>query len=110
MDEFHKGDVGARLIITIKEQGVAWSAVQNATTKTIKWAPKTTGITQEFAANFAQAPEGAGDGSDGKLEYITTSTSDLPETGTYEVQAYLVIPSVWTGHTQKGFMTVKPTL
>lgn len=105
MADFHKNDIGARLVVTILENGAAFD-VSGASTKQLKYTHRKTGVTKTFTASFGQAPEGNGTGTDGKLEYSTTTTADLDDTGPWDVRAYLVIPGVWTGHTQKATITV----
>lgn len=104
MADFHKGDIGARLIVEIRESGSAMD-ISTATTKQLKYTPRGSGTVKTFTASFAGAPEGNGTGTDGKLEYSTTATSDLDEVGIYDVRAYVVMPT-WTGHTQKATITV----
>lgn len=109
MADLHKNDIGTKIVLFIRNNGSAWTEVQNATTMKIKLTPISTEETQEFTASFAQSPDGTGDGTDGKIEYVTTATGDLPVAGRYEVQGYLVIPGVFTGHTKSTRMMVGDT-
>lgn len=104
MADFHVGDIGARLVVSIVEGGSAFD-VSTATVKQLKYTHRKSGTTKIFAASFAGAPEGNGTGTDGKLEYATAAASDLDQSGIWDIRAYVEMPS-YTGHTQKATITV----
>ena len=108
-DGFHKGDIGSVLVIHITEDGVDFD-VSSQTTMQIKLKPRSNEALKTFAAAYAVAPNGNGLGTDGKIQYVTVSTGDLDQIGAYDVQAYLVLPGLWTGHTQSATFTVGDTL
>ena len=81
-NEIHVDDLGTKFIVTVKD-GDSVINVSGATTKNIIF-KKPSGTKVTAAASFET------DGSDGIISYITTGT-ELDETGTYKIQAYVVL-------------------
>lgn len=81
--EIHKGDIGTKFLITITDNGVAID-VSAATTKEIHL-KSPGGVLSTKTALFNT------DGTDGKIYWTTTASSDLDEVGTWQIQAHLII-------------------
>lgn len=82
--EIHKGDIGTILRLTLYD-GESVADVSTATTKQIKLY-KPSGTTVTKTASFYT------DGSDGIVQYTTTSVDDLNEVGSWQIQGYVVAP------------------
>ena len=81
-NEIHVDDVGTKFVVTIKDD-TAIINISGATTKDIIF-KKPSGTKVTAAASFET------DGTDGVLKYITTGP-ELDETGTYKIQAHVVL-------------------
>lgn len=88
INEIHVSDIGTILRLTVYEGSSALD-ISSATTKQFKF-KKPDGITSTIDASFTT------DGSDGNLQYTVTS-GFLDQSGTWQVQVYLVLPT-WQGH------------
>lgn len=94
-NEIHQDDLGTEFIVTIVEcvNNVETPVdISTATAKEIIFIkPDSTKITA--TAEFTTpASGGAGDGTDGKISYFTT-TGDLSLTGTYKIQGIVTTPA-----------------
>ncbi len=107
MADFHKGQIGARLVVTIKEKGSAFD-LSSATTLELHYKRRDGGTTKIFTASVANPPQGNGSGTDGKLEYTTTASTDLDEAGTWDAWPYIVTTN-HNGFSQKVTFTVADT-
>jgi hypothetical protein len=76
--------------------------VSGATVKRLRF-KKPGGVSFEKDATFTT------DGTDGKINYVTQSSSDIDRQGTWNVQAYLVL-SDFTGYTSISTFTVGTNL
>lgn len=83
-----QNDIGTRITLTLKEDGVVVN-IGSASTKQIK-VKKPSGEVVTRTGAFTT------DGTDGKL-YCTIDTTDLDEVGKYLARMYLVL-GTWTGH------------
>lgn len=102
----YQGDIGARLVLFVTEgDGTPHPGISTATLKQIKLKTPS-GQTKVFSAGFASSPFGAGDGSDGGIEYTTTDTADLPEGGVYEIRAYIEFDASNKRHSQPATIYV----
>tara|TARA_B100000745_G_C19786294_1_gene257842 strand:- start:62 stop:373 length:312 start_codon:yes stop_codon:yes gene_type:complete len=81
-NEIHVDDIGTKFIVTVKDDTSVIN-VSGATTKEIVF-KKPSGTKVTAAASFES------DGTDGVLSYTTTGT-ELDETGTYKIQAHVVL-------------------
>ena len=81
-NEIHVDDIGTKFIVTIKD-GTSVVNISAATTKEILF-KKPSGIKLTKAAAFET------DGTDGVISYTTIDT-ELDETGTYKIQAHVVL-------------------
>jgi len=97
--DIHKGDIGTVFEITMYDQAGEIVRLDTATSLKILWErqdrPKTT--TQHTA-------ELVTDGTDGKLQYVTTDAADLDYVGKWKQQAYVEMP---TGKWSSDFQTFK---
>lgn len=114
--DFTVGQIGARIILEIVRRdpisGILLPLdVSSATTKdiVIKKPDDTKKTFTGAGVIFTPAPEGAGDGSDGLIEAVTTAVSDLDQAGQYETASKIVKPGE-DGFTQIGFFTVGANL
>lgn len=96
----YKNDVGARIVLNIRRRDGSAYDVSAASVMTLKLTPPSGTTTKSFAASFATAPHGDGTGTDGVVEYVTTTTSDLDESGRWLGQVYLDFSASDRRHTQ----------
>ena len=90
MSDIHAGDVGTIFRLTVMD-GTSLVNISTATTMEIIFEkPDQTTVTQ--TATFTS------DGSDGQMEWATTTTTDLDQAGTWKWQGRVVMPS-WEGKT-----------
>jgi hypothetical protein len=102
----HKGVVNAFLRWTCKN-GASVLDVSTATVKQVKVrAPDGTQDTWDLV--FSTKTGATGDGTDGKVEYVTDGT-DVALPGTYTWQIYLELGD-WEDHSLAGIFLVKDTL
>lgn len=114
--DFQVGQIGARIQLEILRREPISELLEPldvslATTKDIVIL-KPDGTKQTFTGAgviFTPIPDGAGDGSDGLIEAVTTVDTDLDQAGQYETQADMVLPGE-DGFTQRGFFTVGANL
>jgi hypothetical protein len=91
---FHVGDIGTEFIVQILTCDVCGTNqlvpvdVSTATTKEI--CLQSPDATTHFTAGFASAPCGLGDGTDGKISYVTASAADLNRDGTWKIAAKII--------------------
>ncbi len=86
--EIHVGDIGTVFEVTLKDEGNSPEIVDisTATTKELLFkAPSGTTLTKTAAFTT--------DGTDGKLEYTTTSATDLMMEGNWQIQAHIILGS-----------------
>lgn len=83
IQEVRKGDVGTTFEVTLKEDSTVVD-ISSASLRQIKFG-KPGDIT------VTQTGELVGDGSDGKIKFVTTSVDDLDITGEWSIQAYVEI-------------------
>jgi hypothetical protein len=76
--------VGLSIELTITESGSPFD-ISNATTKSIIFQKPDKSVVTK-TADFVS------DGSDGKIKYVTSGSSDLDQWGTWLAQAYVSIP------------------
>ena len=117
--DFTVGQIGARIGLQIVRRDPISKQIQPldisaATTFDIRTKSPITGTIMDYASSggaviFTPPPDGAGDGTDGLIEAVTTTNTDLPEQGMYEVNARIVLPGE-DGFTQIGTLTVGPIL
>ena len=86
--EIHVGDVGTVFVLTVYD-GDELVDVSGATTKQVRLMDPG-GNTVAKDASFTT------NGTDGKIQH-TTVLGDMDETGWWQIQAYLVLPT-WRGH------------
>lgn len=83
-NEIHVNDIGTIFLVTIKEATVAQD-VSSATTKQLLFKnPSGTVLTKTAVFNT--------NGTDGKIKYTTVS-GDLSIWGSWQLQAYIVLPT-----------------
>lgn len=83
-NEIRKGDVGVALRFTVKKPDGSIYDLTNATTLQIIYKkPNSNTLVTKTAVKVNS-------GSDGKLQYKTTSPSDLDEAGNYQAQIRVV--------------------
>ena len=82
VNEIHKDDIGTILRITVQDDSVAVN-LSSATTKTLTLR-KPDGTTSAKTAAFYT------DGTDGIIQYVTQA-DDLDQSGTWGIQAYVVL-------------------
>lgn len=87
--EIHQYDIGTTFRFTIKDDDEVYP-LDDATILKYKFYKPSSAVVEKTALLYT-------DGTDGKLQYITT-TNDLDETGVWRLQAYIENPS-WKGHT-----------
>ena len=115
--DFTVGQIGARIILEIVRLNpitgvLAALDVSTATTKEItilKPDQLTKKVYVGGGVTFTQPPDGVGDGTDGLIEAATVLTTELSQPGTYQTQAYIIMPGE-DGFTQTGTFTVGPVL
>jgi hypothetical protein len=95
----YKGDIGARIVLNVKQRNGDPYSVATASTKTLKLTAPS-GSTKSFTLAFATSPFGNGLGTDGAVEYVTTATSDLDESGRWTAQGFFVFSATDQRHTQ----------
>ena len=83
MAEIHKGDIGTKFILTLKDGGTAVNVSTASSTKNIIF-KKPSGSVVTKGAAFDDT------GADGKIKY-TTVAGDLDEVGYWEIQAHVVV-------------------
>lgn len=82
VEEVHIGDIGTAIILEILERGAALEIPADAVMKI--WALKPDKETSvEWNATLHT------DGTDGKIQYITTQASDLDMVGSWRVQGHV---------------------
>ena len=84
MAEIHKGDIGTKFILTLKDGGTAVNVATASSTKNIIF-KKPSGAVVTKGASFTSSS-----GADGKIKY-TTVAGDLDEVGYWEIQAHVVV-------------------
>lgn len=93
---FHVGDVGTEFVVQILTCDTCGTNqlvpvdVSTAITKEI--CLKSPDATVSYAAAFASAPCGVGDGTDGKISYVTIAAGDLDRDGTWCIAAKVIFP------------------
>lgn len=98
IDTLQQGTIGAVFELTVLDNTGAIVNLSSASTKQILFRkPSKTTVTKDAAFTT--------NGTDGKLRYTTTSEDDLDKAGAWQMQAYVVTPTV-TGHTQIVSFTV----
>lgn len=95
----YKNDIGARIVLNVKQRDGTAYDVSGATTMTLKLTAPS-GTTKSFAASFGASPYGNGTGTDGVVEYQTVATADLDEAGRWTAQGYFVFSATDKRHTQ----------
>ena len=101
----YANDIGARIVVTVlKRDGSAYD-LSSASAVTLK-ATNPSGVTKNFTASYATAPFGNGTGTDGKMEYQTTATSDLNEAGRWTIQLFVNFSASDQRHTQPSVIHV----
>lgn len=101
--EIHAADIGVSFIVTLRDQDDSIQDISGATTKQLKFRKPNSGTVITKSAAFTT------DGTDGKLQWSTTSVDDLDESGLWVLQAYLVIGSN-IHHSDTVQFTVYPNL
>lgn len=96
-----KGDIGARITLTVMEDGAAKDVSGATTQQIIIKAPS--GTTQTFTSSFVT------DGTNGQIRYTTTDASELNEVGAWKIQAR-VAGSGFDHKTQAGHFYVDDNL
>jgi hypothetical protein len=91
VEEFHKGDIGIAIEITITKDGIA-EDISLASKKYIKIG-RPDGTSINGLAVFVT------DGTDGKIEYVTVA-DDLDQDGVYTFQPYIEI-GLFKGHAER---------
>lgn len=79
--EIHKGDIGTRFLITIKDEDGIAKPIGSYTTKQFIFEKPSGNLVTKTASFYT-------DGSDGKL-YYTTLSGDLDEEGAWKLQVYI---------------------
>lgn len=82
----HIGDIGTRFELIVTDEDDAIVDISSATTKEMIFKPPC-GVPKTQTAAFVT------DGTDGKIEYVTTAASDLDEAGTWYRSAHVVLTS-----------------
>ncbi len=95
----YKNDIGSRIVLRVKKRDGSAYDVSGASSMTLKLTAPS-GATKSFAASFAGSPYGDGTGEDGVVEYKTTTTSDVDESGRWTVQGYFDFSATDRRHTQ----------
>lgn len=93
MTEFHVGDYGTALRLTVTESGSAVD-ISSATTLEVK-------LKSPDGRVLVKTGALTGTGSDGQFQY-TVQSGDLDFPGTWRWQGYLSGVGGWTGHTSEG--------
>lgn len=94
----HVGDKLLIFRVRVKDDG-AVRDISSATTKEIKLRDES-GNWTTFTATFTT------NGTDGFIEYATTTTSIVDTEGDWQIQAYCVLSDGTEFHTKVGFFTV----
>jgi len=100
--ELHVGDIGSTLRILVLD-GIVPFDISSATKKDFVLKPPIGAKKTIATIVFTQPPDGAGDGSDGLLDWLTMVVGDLDEAGSWEVQVDLDVPAAvppWIGMTE----------
>lgn len=97
MADVFLNDNGTIFHFTVSEGGVPVD-ISGATTLTVKFMRKD-------KTTFARTGTFETDGTDGKIVYTTTATTDIDQIGKWFAQVYIVLPS-WEGHSGKINFTV----
>jgi hypothetical protein len=82
--------------------------VSGATTKQVIFKKPDASITTQNLV-FSTKTGDAGDGTDGRVEFVIPDANFLDQAGTWEWQLRLIIPA-WDGHSDKGSFTVASNL
>ena len=102
-NEIHVGDIGTRFRLTILDDDTGSPVdISTATIKRIYMTSPTREL-KTFTATFVT------DGSDGDIEYYTTSASDLDVAGQWKIQAEVIAPA-FTNSTSISTFPVKKNL
>ena len=96
----YKNDIGARIVLNIKRRDGSAYDVSGAAVMTLRLTPPSGTTTKNFAASFATSPYGNGTGTDGVVEYRTTTTADVDESGRWQGQGYFDFSASDKRHTQ----------
>ena len=104
--EFHLGDVGNTIRLTITEDGSAQD-ISTVTTKKIKFRTPRGVLIEKTAAFYTS-------GTDGKIQYTTEAgffdAKDPRLAGEWQAQAYVAGLGGFTGHSTIAHFTVLPNL
>ena len=104
--EFHLGDVGNVIRLTITEDGSAQD-ISTVTTKTLRFRTPRGNFIEKTASFYTN-------GTDGKIQYTTEAgffdANDPRLAGDWQVQAYLAGLGAFTGHSTIAHFTVLPNL
>lgn len=95
----YKNDIGARIVLRVRQRDGAAYDVSSVSTMRLKLTAPS-GATKNFIPSFASSPYGNGTGTDGVVEYVTTTTADLDESGRWLGQGYFDFSSSDRRHTQ----------
>lgn len=101
MAQFHIADIGATRILTVKENGAALD-ISAATSLSVK-------VERPDGTSFTKTPTFVTDGSNGKVQWLTTLAGDLSLEGVYHDQVSFTL-SGWTGKIEKGTFQVYPVV
>lgn len=100
-DQIQLGDVGTKILITIRDSGVIVNLSGAATKDIVITRPDRTTVTR--TAVFET------DGTDGKIYYLLQA-SDYKGPGVYKVQGSVTSVSGWSGRTKIGSFLVDEVL
>jgi len=105
-DEIHLNDIGTKLQVLVKRDGVLYdvSVAAGNTTKQIKLRQKD-GTLKTKTATYSDG----GDGTDGILQYVTVD-DDLDAVGAWEKMAYIEMGASPRFHTSVATFEVLPVL
>lgn len=98
----HLGDVGTIFEVACVDENGAVINISGASTKQIL-AEQPDGTIQTWTAIFST------DGTDGLMRYVTQSTGDLPASGDWKFQGYVVL-STDKFHTAISTVTIYPNV
>jgi len=89
--EFQKGVIGGILRIVVTDDGEVFDLGPSTTHDFVLKDPF--GAEKTVNAIFTPLPDGAGDGSDGSLDFVTDDAGDFDVGGSWEAQVDLVHPA-----------------
>lgn len=95
----YKNDIGARIVLRVKQRDGSAYPLGTVSTRELKLTSPS-GVTKTFSLAYATSPFGNGTGSDGVVEYQTTASSDLDESGRWTGQGFFVFSVTDQRHTQ----------